>query len=111
MIDITKFEEEYGLTNADLLMLLEEFQQNISNELPELKSMLNNADFANLSLTAHKHKSPAASLELFELSDLLKSIELNAKTEPDTIFLSTQLETLSSHLSELTNLIKELKNQ
>ena len=108
MIDINKFEEDYGLEKADLLLLLEEFQQNIRNDLPELKLMLASEDFVNLSLTAHRHKSPAASLQLIELSDLLKSIELNAKSEPDIEFLTNKIDTLGQELTKLTELMQTL---
>ena len=109
MIDIKKFEEEYGLTKEDLFGLLDQFQQNLSDALPELKSKLANLDFVNLSLVAHRHKSPAASLGLTELNKLLASIELNAKSEQNTELLNNQIEALEQQLFDLTPLIEALK--
>ncbi|QCU89898.1 Hpt domain-containing protein [Thiomicrorhabdus sediminis] len=110
MIDFEKFEAQFGMNKDDFLMFLDEFEQRLTDDLPELESLLAQLDFPKVSAAAHKLKTPAATLGLTNLNSLFLAMETNAKSEPDIDFLKENMKKIEEESALFRKELNDFKS-
>lgn len=87
-LDLQQIAEKLEFDLEDVEMLIEVFIESASESLDSLSQAIANKDFDSILLAAHSIKGSAANLTLVEISELAKTIELNAR-EKNLIEYST----------------------
>lgn len=80
-LDLQKIADELEFDLEDVKMLMEVFIESVEESLLNLKKAITQDDFEMIYQSAHAIKGSAANLTLMSISDLAKSIELEAKNK------------------------------
>jgi len=78
-LDLQKIADELDFDLEDVEMLLEVFIESADESMAQLQEAVLNNNYEDMFNAAHAIKGSAANLTLYEISDLAKTIELNAK--------------------------------
>lgn len=88
------------------------FREQVGEMRSEMRSLLEAGDYAALGELAHKAKSSVAIMGMDNLADMLKTLEISAKTGSDAELYESYISRFdnetSSALSELDDLISNL---
>jgi len=78
-LDLQKIADELDFDLEDVEMLLEVFIESTDESLAQLKESVKTNNYEDMFNAAHAIKGSAANLTLNDISDLAKTIEINAK--------------------------------
>jgi len=100
-IDLQKIADELEFDLEDVEMLIEVFIDSAEESLETLSEAIENNDYDNIFKSAHAIKGSAANLTLFEISELAKTLESEARESNGFDYKST--------FNQLNLLIENLK--
>lgn len=101
-IDLQKLADTFGFELDEVEMIIETFLQTSKKNLNDIKEAIENNDKETLSHAAHSLKGSSSTLQLTDISELAKEIELSAK--------NNEILDYQSKYNKLKELINTLKN-
>jgi HPt (histidine-containing phosphotransfer) domain-containing protein len=113
MITDLSYLESMSENNKDFIAeMVDIFREQIEEYKQQLPALMEKSDFENLSKVAHKAKSSVAVMGMSREADLLKKLELNAKTGTDVDSFQSVIDTfILSSTEALLELDEYLKQQ
>lgn len=98
-----------------IIEIVDMFRGQVVEVYNEMNSLLNKKDYKSLGLLAHKAKASVAIMGMTDMTNVLKTFELQAKSEEKTELYESYIERFKSEtadaLKELDDLIKNRLNK
>jgi HPt (histidine-containing phosphotransfer) domain-containing protein len=101
-IDLNKLADKFDFEIDEVEMIVETFLKTSKKNLDDIQKAIENDDKKKLSQAAHSLKGSSSTLQLTEIAELAKEIELNAKNNENIDYQNQY-----KQLKELINNIKE----
>lgn len=113
MITNLSYLESMSENNRDFIAeMVGIFREQIGQYKQQLPALLEESDFENLSKVAHKAKSSVAVMGMAKEAELLKELELNAKTGTNVDSFKNMIDTfINNSANALLELDEYLKQQ
>ena len=106
VININEALERIGGDKEFLFELLDEFAQQVDENLPLLKKAINDGDFDNIKLIAHSLRGAAGNLSINEMHQALTEIEALVSSR-ENAKMALFLDKIDAQQSDLRGFLKE----
>jgi HPt (histidine-containing phosphotransfer) domain-containing protein len=100
-VDLEKLADQFGFELDEVKMVVETFLETSKQNLDDMLEGIENNDKEMLSIAAHSLKGSSSTIQLKDISELAKEIELSAKNNKEIDY--------KKKYEELQKLISDLK--